>query len=263
MPLFNLPPDSWATTKDEDGRNHRILKKEALDSFSLEILGLGNIATKPHPVESFTAVFDLGGFTNFCKQIEPHLSISKYLNGFLTWLLQQIKNETINKSFPEGSKLWHPLPFYAKFMGDGLLLLWKSDEMSTIQSRNLVVSLSEICYRYKTEFLPTLSSVITDPPATLRCGIALGRVFSVGEDADYIGSSINMASRIQKLPGVTFAFNRRGFDLEEKSVASFFKESILIKKVLIRGIGDNELIGVLKSDFNKMSKEDAAIFRNP
>ena len=36
--------------------------------------------------------------------------------------------------------------------------------------------------------------------------------------------------------------NRRGFDLESANVVKFFKESVVIKLVSIRGIGENELI---------------------
>jgi hypothetical protein len=71
-----------------------------------------------------------------------------------------------------------------------------------------------------------------------------------------------MAARIQMLSGARFAFNRRGFDFDENT-NKFFKEMIVVRKVSIRGIGENELIGVRKSEFDEMTQEDKALYRNP
>ena len=46
------------------------------------------------PTDAVAAVFDLAGFTNFCHQIDPHLSVPHYLNEFLTWLMKQLREET-------------------------------------------------------------------------------------------------------------------------------------------------------------------------
>src|SRR4029077_11901818 len=68
--------------------------------------------------------------------------------------------------------------------------------------------------RLSGNFLSKLRSTMVDPPPVLRCGIARGTVFCVGDGEDYVGSCINMAARLQRLQGISFAFNRRGFDLE-------------------------------------------------
>jgi class 3 adenylate cyclase len=263
MPEYRNPKSAFVKKKDGKGRTFLVLEKSDLDRFDISILGLGDLKRTSRPVEAMAAVFDLEGFTNFCKQIDPHLSLPNFLSRFLDWLLQELKNQTVKTEYPEGSELWHPLPFFMKFLGDGLLVLWDCEEMHPVAIRNIIVSLRVICNRYKQMLLKELSALVVDPPGALRCGIARGTVFSVGDSSDYVGSCINMAARLQKLPGVSFAVNQRGVAIHEEDVATFYKNDILVQKVSIRGIGENELVCILKSDAAKMSKEDRKLYRDP
>jgi hypothetical protein len=70
-----------------------------------------------------------------------------------------------------------------------------------------------------------------------------------------------MAARLQKLQGVQFAFNRRGIAVDQEDASVFFKEDTVVKRVSIRGIGEGELVGILKSDFNAMNQEEKKAFR--
>ncbi len=231
-----------------------------MDRFNPTILGLGDLATSSRRVEAMAAMFDLGGFTNFCKQIDPHLSVPVYLSRFLGWLMGELKKETVIKNHATGSELYHPLPFFLKFMSDGLLILWDCEAMGATNISNVVVSLHRICQRYTSEFLPKINQAVVEPPSVLRCGIARGTVFSVGDSSDYVGSCINMSARLEKLPGVHFAFNMRGIYLHETVV----KEGLfLVQKVAIRGIGDNELISVTNRDLAKMNEADRKLYRKP
>lgn len=214
-------------------------------------------------MDAIAAVFDLEGFTTFCKQIDPHLSVPIYLSRFLDWLIDQLKKHTIRQHHREGSRLWHPLPFFLKYMGDGLLVLWDCEEMKPVHVRNVILHLARICSLYQTELLKTLNGLVADAPPTLRCGVARGVVYSVGDDSDYVGSCINMAARIQKLPGLVFAFNRRGVDLDEEDASEFFKTRIKVQKVAIRGIGENELICVRLKDLESMNPADRKLYREP
>ncbi len=135
--------------------------------------------------------------------------------------------------------------------------------MNEVSRRNVLVSLHDVCNRYRNSFLPQIRKKVVEPPTHLRCGIARGTVFSVGNGEDFVGSCINMAARIQKLPGTRFAFNRRGFDLESATMAKFFKEQVIVRLVSIRGIGENELIGIRKSEFDSMPPEDKKSYREP
>lgn len=257
------PKTSDFTLIEADGKKVKILSASAYESFNISLLGLGDVTRPATATDAIAVVFDLQGFTTFCRQIEPHLSVPLFLSRFLNWLLDQIKNETTNKKYDAGAYLWCPLPFFIKFLGDGLLVLWDSSVMADVSRRNVIISASNICDNYRAHFLPQISKLVVEPPPILRCGIARGTVYSVGDNSDFVGSCINMAARIQKLQGTTFAFNRRGFNLEEDDTVDFFTEGITVKKVAVRGIGDSELIAILKKEYQAMSPEDKKQFRNP
>ena len=246
-----------------NGKRYELVSSAAVERFNTSLLGVGDLTLPATATDAIAAVFDLEGFTNFSKQIEPQLSVPLFLSEFLTWLMEQIKKEMIEAVRPKGIRLFSPLPFFVKFMGDGILFLWDCSTMDDIGRRNVIILLDEICDRYSSAFLPIIRKKVVEPPSYLRCGIARGTVFSVGNGDDFVGSCINMAARIQKLPGTRFAFNRRGFNLESPNVVSFFKDDIVIKLVSIRGIGDNELIAIRKSEFKTMTKEDKERYREP
>jgi len=259
MPTFKTDESDYLT-EDVDGKPTRLLATGAFGSFNEALLGLGDISQPSQAIDSIAAVFDLEGFTNFCKQIEPHLSVPLFLSHFLKWLMGELKDEMTKKKHTNGASLWSPLPYFVKFMGDGLLVLWNSTSMSDMQRRNVVVAANNICNNYENEFIPTISDKVVDTPHRLRCGLARGTVYSVGNGNDYVGSCINMAARLQKLPGLSFAFNRRGFDLQTES--AFYKNKVLIKKIAIRGIGENELVCILKSQFDELKGTDKSFYRN-
>ncbi|MDX6769899.1 MAG: hypothetical protein SF051_10225 [Elusimicrobiota bacterium] len=198
------------------------------DSFNTSLLGLGDIKADSKSSDAIAAFFDLEGFTNFSKQIEPHLSVPLFLSSFLGWLLDAIKQAVTEEKVPQGVKMWGPLPFFVKFMGDGLLVLWDLADTNEYARLNIVVGMERICRDYKKEFLPTMTGRVVDPPPALRCGLARGMVYSVGDGNDYVGSCINMAARLQKIPGTTFAVNRRGFDLEQMKPEHAFRKKIVI-----------------------------------
>ncbi len=124
---------------------------------------------------------------------------------------------------------------------------------------NIVVSAYEICQQYIVDFYPKISKKIISPPNRLRCGIARGVVYSVGNGSDYVGPCINMASRLQKLNSLSVCFSRRG--LNPEVMVKSYREIFTVKKVEIRGIGDDELVCVVKSEFEKLAKNDQEAFK--
>ena len=124
---------------------------------------------------------------------------------------------------------------------------------------NVVVSLENTCKRYKNNFVPKIRRELSEIPPKIRCGVAMGMVCSVGNGEDYIGPCINIASRLQKLSGLSFCFSRRGFDYE-KGMVKETADSYIVKKVSIRGIGDDERVCVPKADFEKLNKKERDIF---
>ena len=239
-----------------------VLDNKEFNKFNPQVLGLGDISLRSTQVEAIAAVFDLSGFTHFCTQVDPHLSVPEYLSRFLNWLFNEMKKDFVQKSYPDGKELWADLPFLAKFLGDGVLFLWDCNNMNGVENCNIVISLKNICDNYLNRFYPKIKKVVVDPPNILRCGVARGRVFSVGNGEDYVGPCINIASRLQKFSLLTFCFSRRGFDFDEDMIKKWASEFV-VKSVSIRGIGENELICVLKSEFDNLPKKEKELFRAP
>ena len=239
-------------------KNKKIIKKAAFEAFDESILGLGNIQTKSKQVHALSVLFDLEGFTNFCKQIDPHLTISDYLSEFLKWLFIEIKEVLTNEKYDEGYTTWSDLPFLSKYLGDGVLFLWDTEKMTDISIQNVVVSMYDICEKYKSEFLPRISRKIISPPWKLRCGIARGTIYSVGDGNDFVGPCINMSARLQKLHSLSFSFSRRGIDPD--ALDEDYKLYFIVKKVDIRGIGAEELVCILKDEYESLSESDKSHF---
>jgi len=242
----------------KDGEEISIVPKKNFDSFSENILGLGQISDKSTQVDALSVMFDLEGFTKFCKQIDPQLAVPEFLSKFLKWIFQQIKLELIEKEVEEGYQLFASLPFMSKFMGDGLLFLWDTSQLDDGEIVDIVVSMHQICMKYSSSFIKDINSNIVDAPQKLRCGIARGLIYSVGNGNDFVGPCINVSARLQKFNSLSFCFSRRGIDpvLMHES----FKDTYIVKKVDIRGIGETELICVLKSEFETLSHEDKRKF---
>lgn len=235
------------------GSTYTTLQRRAFDMFNPSVLELGNLSTKGTITEALAAFFDLQDFTTFCNQIDPHLIVPRYVKRFLEWLFGGVAYECVSEKRGGLLYLWSPLPFFAKFVGDGVLFIWNTGSVSLINLGNIVVSLHAICNVYHNDFVPEISREVTRVPPTLRCGIARGQVISVGDNRDFVGSCINVAARIQKLPHFTFAFSSRDFDLEDCFSPTARKDYVLIKTP-IRGVGEGELVFVLKSELRKLPK---------
>jgi len=249
-------------TKDGKKKRVRLISHEDFERFNPRLLSLGDISSPSKEVEAIAAIFDLTGFTAFCKQVDPHLVIPPYLSRFLDWLFNEIKQSFVQKSYKEGKRLWTDLPFLAKFLGDRVLFLWNARNMSGVAICNLLGLLQDICFHYIEKFYPEIRTQVAEAPKALRCGVARGKVYSVGNGQDYVGPCINMASRLQKFSNLTFCFSHRGFDIDKdmhENVRQFFVK----KRVAIRGVGENEIVVLVKSEFASLPDEDRELFREP
>lgn len=258
MGKFIIRQDDVISNQGQD-EDVAIIKKEALDSFNYSVLGLGNISLKSTPVNALAAVFDLEGFTKFCNQNDPQLAAPKFLDLFLQWLFEKIKQTCIKEELPEGYKIYLEPPFLAKFLGDGILFLWNTEIKSELEINNIVSSCQRVSMHYPDQFLPTIKDKFSYESTTLRCGIARGTIYSIGNGEDYVGPCINLASRLQKLSLLTFAFSRKGFDYETYMPANR-SEKYCIKEVEVRGIGDRELVCILKDEYDKLPAEEKKKF---
>jgi len=250
------------TNKDLINKKHKnrmipALKREKFEQFNESILGLGDIQTKPKKIEALSVIFDLEGFTTFCNQRDPELSVSLFLSKFLKWIFNEIKTVQVFKEFDDSYFLFANLPFLSKYLGDGLLLLWNTFGMSDVEINNSIVLMDKIRENYVKDFYPNISKKMVDAPPKLRCGIAKGTVFSVGNGNDYVGSCINVSARLQKFYNFSFCCSLLGIDFSK--FVDTTQKVLIQKKVNIRGIGD-EIICILKKEFESLSDEDKREF---
>jgi hypothetical protein len=145
-------------------------------------------------------------------------------------------------------------------MGDGILFLWETDELSEVEIINIVVSMFEICKNYQKDFLKKITKKIVNPPSKLRCGIARGTIYTVGNGNDFVGPCINMSARLQKLNTLSFCFSRRGLNPE---INEYLSELVVTKITNIRGIGSEELVCVLKDEYDQLDEATIAKFVEP
>lgn len=249
-----------------DNGLHISLPKSQFEKFSASLLGLGDIASQPSGTEKFdalAAVFDLQGFTSFFDVRDPQTTVPDFIDRFLCWFFDELKSQFTKRKIGEDVLLWTYLPVFAKFMGDGVLLIWRipKDERSggALAIGNIVARLHQITRSYRDKFLPSIINDFRDPPPMLRCGGAFGQVMSVGNECDFIGPCINVASRLQKFAGLSFAFSRHGCD-PAKCFRGQWKDMFVQKKARLRGIAKEELILVEKEEFSNLPRESQSSF---
>lgn len=252
--------------KADVGKGHYFsLDASDFQKFSPDLLGLGDLSTPGEYVDALAAVFDLEGFTKFCNQSDPHLATPEFLSEFLKWLFQKISSDiTVSEDKTEKKmKLWCSLPFFSKFMGDGILFLWDTTYAnSNFEIGNVILLMKRVCADYASEFRPKMKNMVAGTPARLRCGIARGRIISVGNGQDFVGSCINVASRLQKLSQLSFCFARKGIN-PEQCFRPIARKMFKAKQVSIRGIGEEELVVVIESEFDALPPKEKKIFSNP
>jgi len=240
---------------------------EDLNRFNVDLLNIGDLKAPSKTIEVLCVSFDLEGFTIFTRQVDPHLTIPNFISDFFNWLFDSIKHAI--RDHDQENTLWAELPFFSKFMGDGVLFLWKIDldKIAQIDKNlrseqlqkllqeflsNIITTMYDLCRGYK-HFLKSVRTNYVEPPPKLRCGIARGSVFPIGNGLDFVGPCINISARLQKFSGLTFAFSARGVDLNVFHPT--YTKVFIKKQVSIRGIGDNELIYISREEFEKLPED--------
>jgi len=262
---FNYSQTSADSSQYGSGVTFNTISAREFARFTPATLGLGDISRDGAYAQTLAAFFDLEGFTDFCGQVDSHLVIPEFLTRYLNWLFKSLAEE-FRESERDGTvRLWGCLPFYAKFLGDGILFLWATDLCRGFPGKvNIAQSLLAITNAYVGDFLADIRRAVSNPPARLRCGIALGQTISIGGGADYVGSCINVASRLQKLGTLSFAISRRGFDLEESpDCEGSLRSYLTLKQTAIRSIGKQELVYIRRDEFAALSAKEKQEFRDP
>lgn len=156
-----------------------------------------------YPEQGIVMIFDLEGFSSFFSQPDVQDYVSKYLNIVL---------EAIEIVIDGGEAYWMdtdktklnklPSHIHSKFLGDGGLYIWKYNDLTAAQRLALVNRL----YNLKNNFDKIVKKAIDhvpviDIPKNIRFGISAGSVYKLlslkNNREEYIGYSINLASRLQ------------------------------------------------------------------
>src|SRR5947209_1665132 len=206
MPTIDY--DYKSTTIEVGDRKYGFneLANSEFEKVSASALGLGVISTEGTYIQALAAMYDLEGFTAFCNQVDSHLIIPEFLTRYCDWMFATLRSKFLHSKREETVVIWGSLPFFAKFLGDGVLFLWDTSQSKGPKGiRNVVLWAHAVTREYTTKFLPDIRQHVPNPPPKLRCGIARRQVISVGDRGDYVGSCINVAARLQKLGGVSFA----------------------------------------------------------
>jgi class 3 adenylate cyclase len=242
-------------------RTVSLYEEADLRKFNPLTLGLGHIGVNSRTIDSIAVVFDLTGFTEFCSREDSHLKMPVFLKGFLKWLFERITSSIVMQRIPEGVRTYTYLPFFAKFMGDGVLFLWDTEDMNDTRICNVVIQMDGISAEYEHSFLPQIKERVTSVPKSLKCAVARGHVCSVGSREDYVGQCINLASRLQKESGLRFCCWKIGIDME-KGMRKAAREWYTSKILEIRGISREELVIIGKEDFEGALEEVKERFRD-
>ncbi len=154
------------------------------------------------PEHGIALMFDLAGFSQFFAQPDVNLYVPKYLNHIID-AMSIIIHGGQNK-WLEGEKKYEPLPepIHWKFLGDGLLVLWKyndfkKEQLGLLMNRcwNLMVNFEEL------NLIANEDVPVMDIPQKIRFGISAGTIYKLtyeySKSEEYIGYCINLASRLQ------------------------------------------------------------------
>jgi class 3 adenylate cyclase len=208
MPATNFTYIRVKAPEEKYGKGFALntLSKSDFAKFGPPLLGLGDISKEGKYLQALVAFFDLQGFTDFCNQVDSHLVIPEFMTRYIDWIFKSLAYKFKEGEETDKIRIWGSLPCYVKFLGDGLLFMWNTQYSGGWSGiRNIVARLWALTKEYESEFYPDIVECVSKPPTKLRCGIARGQVISVGEDQDYVGSCINIASRLQKLSLLSFA----------------------------------------------------------
>lgn len=257
MPLIDL---KYSNSPTQSKRGYSLVNATDFAKFGVAALGLGDLTDKARMRRVVAAMFDLEGFTKFCSQSDSQVVVPEYMESFLTWFITELKKESHNKKIKGGVAIYGVLPFFIKFTGDGLLLLFDYEFIQGERGLGyLATGLYNLTWSYENEFLKKISQHFELIPQRLRCGVARGDVVELGGGTDFVGPCINLAARLQKLNGLRFAVSRKGMP-PEKCWQVNERKDWLLKRIRLRGYSHDEIVLVDRDDFAGLPVEMRKLF---
>ena len=159
-------------------------------------------STASYPEKGLVMIFDLEGFSKFFAQPDVQDYVPKYLNHIIDAV--RICIEGGNSYWIPNVKYVSPLPkpIHWKFLGDGLLIIWKFNDFTDTKLKLLFNRFWILKNSFNKINTKTSNDVpVVDIPQRIRFGLASGNIFKLNyqitKDEEYIGYSINLASRLQ------------------------------------------------------------------
>jgi hypothetical protein len=150
--------------------------------------------------DGIAAVFDLEGFTKFCDDSNSgYINTPKFVDEFVEWLFGTIAKNLKRESVGDKVTLWAEFPIFAKFLGDGALLIWRlpNDEAKRDSvTGNIIYCLDEIRVAYPI-FKGNTKVRSSYLPNILRCGAARGEIIPLWKGSDFVSPCINLSARLQ------------------------------------------------------------------
>jgi len=167
-------------------------------------------STASYPEQAIVLIFDLEGFSKFFSQPDVHDYVPKYLNTVLNVMdiiinggevsYMDFSNEEIEKKKNILKAL--PKPIHTKFLGDGMLYIWKYHDFEKKDLTQLLNRLFNLKINFQKVNAKSSEEVpVIDIPQRIRFGISAGSVYKLtytsSRKEEYISYSINLASRLQ------------------------------------------------------------------
>jgi class 3 adenylate cyclase len=220
---------------------------------------MNSIRFSPEPENirhAIAASFDMSGFSPFCRRPNAHAYLTRYL-AHLFEAFDTAFQDSWRDCFKDTSHLIQvPRPDFAKYTGDGALLLWVRDggeEFSNEFCTSVVAALRHFQQQLPEKIAGWERQWRTDNlPKIARFGIAIGPVQPLSapyvtildhEIIDYAGYCINLAVRLQDhCPAVGF--------IVHAPVAPELEGLISLQALKMKGSLD-EPVYVFKDDFDR------------
>lgn len=192
-------------------------------------------------IKAIVLVMDLEDFSKFFSVPDVHLYIPKLINRVF---------DALNTCFYGGKAYWiddepHldplPEPIHTKYLGDGALFIWRYDHQSSntlqpVDVERLMNRLSSLQKKFSVVIAKCLDEIpLTLIPPKMRFGIGAGSVYRLvypragGEE--YVGYTINLASRLQSYCHALGFIASARVELPEKSLADAGYKKIIAKKL--------------------------------
>lgn len=214
---------------------------------------------------AMVAAFDLGGFSDFCNHPDAAVMVPRLVSELFALFDQfTVSSWKTWLADPDPGKVVEPT--FAKFTGDGALLLWVQtmDKKFEQKHRTGLVQAMRNFQRVYEEKASTWEAdwQANKLPKKLRVGIAVGTVCPVfagggvptdfSDPVDYVGYCINLAVRLQS------HYRELGF-MVQKSVGPQVPGLVEVMARGIKGAHD-EAVLVFESDREELHRKNPGLY---